>query len=75
MQYSDYISQYQARREREQQLVNQYNQQPTGTRKQNLWMVGMERHSTFKITGKEFFEVLIGMGIVGLILVASIVLG
>ena len=75
MQYHEYIANENARREREVQLASKYNQQPTGTRKQNLWMVGMERHSTFKITGKEFFEVLIGMGIVAAVLVASIVLG
>lgn len=75
MQYYEYIANENARRDREVQLANQYNQQPVGARKQNLWMVGIEKHSTYRITGKEVFEILIGIGIVAAILVASIVLG
>jgi hypothetical protein len=51
MQYTDYIKLHQSRIEREQQLVNQYNQQPVGMRKQNLWMLDMEKQK--RSTGGE----------------------
>lgn len=72
MQYLEYIANDNARREREVQLANQYNQKPEGQRVQNLWMVGMEKHKIHTITSKEVLEVMAGLLIIGGVLLLSI---
>jgi hypothetical protein len=73
MQYSDYISQHQSRIDREQQLVNQYNQKPEGQRVQNLWMVGMEK-SKHPVSAGDLFWSFIAMVFVFGIIYLSIAL-
>lgn len=72
MQYYEYIQNDNARREREVQLANQYNQKPEGQRVQNLWMIGVEKQSKHNITGKEIAEIIIGLIIVASVLLLSI---
>ena len=72
MKYHDYIANYNARREREQQLANQYNQKPEGRRVQNLWMVSMEKHSGNNVTVVEIAKIIFGIAIVAAILILSI---
>ena len=72
MQYTDYINQYAAQKEREQQLVNQYNQKPVHNRPKALWAANsVTKHSVHKI---DVIETVIGCVIVAVILVASMFL-
>lgn len=72
MQYYEHIANDNARREREVQLANHYNQQPEGQRVQNLWMVGVEKHKNSKINMREILGVIAGMIMVAVILYLSI---
>lgn len=72
MQYTDYISQYHARHEREQQLVAKYNQRPAGQRVQNLWLHQVDKTVSHAITGKELFQVIAGLLGAGFVLLLSI---
>jgi len=72
MQYTNYINQYNAQKEREQQLVNQYNQKPVHNRPKALWAsTTVSKHSVHKI---DVVETVIGCIIVAVILVASMFL-
>lgn len=77
MQYYDHIKQHQSRIEREQQLVNQYNQQPIGLRKQNLWMLDMEKqkrshHGT--MSAQEALAVVAGILLCAVVIYAALFL-
>jgi hypothetical protein len=74
MQYHEYIANDNARREREQQLTNRYNQKPVENRVQNLWMVGVEKHTSHNITAVDVIKILIGLATAGGILILSILL-
>ena len=72
MQYTDYINQHHAQKEREQQLVNQYNQKTVHNRSRHLWTANsVSKHSAHKI---DVIETVIGCIIVAIILVASLFL-
>ena len=72
MEYSAYIQNDNARREREIQLANQYNQKPEGKRVQNLWLHSVKKQPQRMITGRQIIEVIAGLIIVTLIILASI---
>ena len=74
MQYHDYIANYNARREREQQLANRYNQKPEGRRVKNLWMVGVEKHTVHNVTAIDIIKIIGGVLIAGGILILSILI-
>jgi hypothetical protein len=74
MQYCDYIASDNARREREQQLLSQYNQAPVSERAQNLWMHQVERPSVHKITAPDIIWAIVGLLGAGVILILSICL-
>lgn len=72
MQYTDYIALYNARREREQQLIDNYNQKPAEHRVQNLWMHQIEKSDHHRSDVKEMVGVVIGIIAAGFILLLSI---
>lgn len=70
--YEQYIKSYNDRVEREQQLINQYNQRPEQLQNRFLWAVtSVERHSKTK-HGVEVLKIIAGVLLAGGILVASI---
>lgn len=72
MQYTDYIALYNARREREQQLVQKYDQHPAGQRVQNLWLHQVDKSVSHRVTGKEIAGAIIGIAAAGIVLLLSI---
>jgi hypothetical protein len=72
MTYTDHIKAYNARVEREQQLVNQYNQKPVHNRPKALWAATtVSKHTKYK---HDVWEAVAGCVIVAVILVASMFL-
>lgn len=72
MQYHEYIAQYNARRERAEQLLNRYDQKPIEQRAQNIWLHQVDKKVTIKITGNEILQIIAGLIMVGFILLLSI---
>lgn len=72
MQYCDYIALYNARREREQQLVQKYSQPKCVHSVQNLWLHQVDRTVAHRITIKEIAGAIIGIAVAGIILLLSI---
>jgi len=72
MQYCDYITSYNARREREQQLIQQYSQRPSGQRVHNLWLHQVDRSVHHRVTAKEIAGAIIGIAAAGIVLLLSI---
>lgn len=72
MQYTNYIALYNARREREQQLIQKYDQHPAGLHVQNLWLHQVEKSTSHKINPKEIVGAIIGIAAAGIVLLLSI---
>lgn len=78
--YSDYMNQYQATKERQEQkqaqLVQQYSQRPESPANRFLWAsTTVENHTRYTITPVDLFKAIIGVLLVGLFIVLSIILG
>ena len=75
-QYSDYMTNYHAQREREAQLVQHYSQRPESPANRFLWAsTTVERHSIHTITASDVFKTIIAVLGAGLFIVLSIVVG
>lgn len=72
MQYTDYIALYNARREREQQLIQRYDQKPAGQRVQNLWLHQVQKSTSHKLQSREIAGAIIGIAVAGIVLLLSI---
>jgi ribose 5-phosphate isomerase RpiB len=72
MQYCDYIAADNARREREQQLLNKYNQEAKGHKVQNLWLHQVERSVHYKISFWEVLSIIGAVLMVGVVILLSI---
>lgn len=72
MQYHDYIAAHNARREREQQLLNKYDQKPVEQRVKNLWLHQVDRQVNYKVTAGNIIYISAGLLMVGIILLLSI---
>lgn len=72
--YEQYIKSYNDRVEREQQLVNQYNQRPEQLQNRFLWTVtSVERHSKTR-NEIEVLKIIAGVLLAGAVLVVSIMI-
>lgn len=78
--YSDYMNQYQATKERQDQkqaqLVQQYSQRPESPANRFLWAsTTVEKHNMHNITTSDVVKAFIGVLIAGGLIVLSIILG
>lgn len=78
--YSDYMNQYQATKERQEQkqaqLVQQYSQRPERPANRFLWAsTTVERYHVHNITPSDVFKTVLAVLGAGLFIVLSIILG
>ena len=75
-QYTDYISQFNAQKERQAQLVQKYNQEPKMPYNRFIWAsTTVEKHRVHGIQPSDVVKAIIAVLGAGLFLVLSILLG
>jgi len=71
--YTDYMSQYNAQREREAQLIEKYNQTPEMPANRLIWQSNtVEKYTAHGLTNGDVAKAVIGIALAGLILIIAI---